>query len=68
MSSPQTGFLSETLSDACPTLTVNSRLARWLHLEHNEKQKALGHKVWRTPEILPLTAWLKQVWIEERSF
>ncbi|MDA0691217.1 MAG: PD-(D/E)XK nuclease family protein [Nitrospinae bacterium] len=46
------------------TLTVNSRLARWLLLEHNEKQKALGYHVWPTPEILPLTIWLKQVWMQ----
>jgi ATP-dependent helicase/nuclease subunit B len=46
------------------TLTVNSRLARWLLLAHNEKQMALGLKVWPTPEILPLTAWLKQVWMQ----
>ncbi len=46
------------------TLTVNSRLARWLLLEHNEKQKALGLKVWPTPEILPLNVWLKQVWMQ----
>jgi len=50
--------------EAFPTLTVNSRLARWLLLEHNEKQNTSGLKVWPTPEILPLTSWLKQVWTQ----
>ena len=48
----------------CLILTVNSRLARWLLLEHNEKQMASGFKVWSTPQILPLAAWLKQVWMQ----
>ena len=46
------------------TLTVNSRLARWRLLEHNESQNNSGLKAWTTPEILPLTAWLKQVWMQ----
>ncbi len=46
-------------------LTVNARLARWLLLQHNEIQKSTGGRlVWPTPEILPLSAWLKKVWIE----
>ena len=48
--------------EAWPTLTVNSRLARWRLLEYNETQSQSGLKAWSTPEILPLTAWLKQVW------
>lgn len=47
-----------------PTLTVNSRLARWRLLEYNESQNQRGLKAWSTPEILPLTAWLKQVWMQ----
>lgn len=47
-----------------PTLTVNSRLARWRLLEYNEAQSKSGLKAWSTPNILPLTAWLKQVWTE----
>ena len=50
--------------DSCPTLTVNSRLARWRLLEYNEAQNQLGLKAWSTPQILPLTAWLKQVWMQ----
>jgi len=43
-------------------LTAHSRLAGWLMLEHNEQQK--NKKVWKTPQILPLSAWLKDVWQE----
>lgn len=50
--------------EAWPILTVNSRLARWRLLEYNEAQSQSGLKAWPTPEILPLTAWLKQVWME----
>ncbi|MCH7624046.1 MAG: hypothetical protein IIB46_08215 [Nitrospinae bacterium] len=50
--------------ESSPTVTVNSRLARWRLLEHNEAQKRSGLKTWTTPEILPLTAWLKQVWMQ----
>ena len=51
-------------SEAWPTLTVNSRLARWRLLKYNETQKRSGLKAWTTPEILSLTAWLKQVWMQ----
>jgi ATP-dependent helicase/nuclease subunit B len=50
--------------EAWPTLTVNTRLARWRLLEYNEAQNQSGLKAWPTPEILPLTAWLKQVWMQ----
>ncbi len=50
--------------EAWPTLTVNSRLARWRLLEYNEAQSQSGLKAWSTPKILPLTAWLKQVWMQ----
>ncbi len=46
-------------------LTVNARLARWLQLQHNERRKnAGGPLVWQTPDILPLNAWLKKIWVE----
>ena len=43
-------------------LTAHPRLARWLMLEYNEQQK--NKKAWETPEILPLSAWLKNFWLE----
>ncbi|MBC8288286.1 MAG: PD-(D/E)XK nuclease family protein [Nitrospinae bacterium] len=47
-----------------PTLTVNSRLARWLLLEQDEQKKQAGEKAWQTPPILSLSAWLRNVWTE----
>ena len=46
------------------TLTVNARLARWLLLEHDEQKKKAGKKAWQTPPILPLSSWLKNVWLK----
>ena len=36
-------------------LTVNKRLAGYLHRCHAEQQ---AHEVWETPQILPLNGWL----------
>lgn len=46
------------------TLTVNARLARWLLLEQDELRKENGENAWATPQILPLTSWLRNVWLE----
>lgn len=46
------------------TLTVNSRLARWLLLEHDEQKKQAGEKAWETPQIFSLESWLRNIWIE----
>ena len=43
-------------------LTANNRLARWLMLDYDDRQKQ--KKVWETSKILPLSAWLKQVWLD----
>ena len=45
-------------------LTVNSRLARWLLLEEDEKKKQAGEKAWETPQILSLSAWLRNSWLD----
>lgn len=42
-------------------LTASNRLARWLMLNYDDQQKQ--NKVWETSQILPLSAWLKQVWL-----
>jgi ATP-dependent helicase/nuclease subunit B len=42
-------------------LTASNRLARWLMLDYDDRQKQ--KKVWETSQILPLSAWLKQVWL-----
>jgi len=48
----------------CLTLTVNSRLARWLLFNHGRQQAQAGLKVWETPIIHPITDWLKQAWLQ----
>jgi len=45
------------------TLTVNARLARWLLLEHDEQKRKAGENAWQTPPILPLSSWLRDVWL-----
>ena len=46
------------------TLTVNSRLARWLLFNHGRQQAQAGLKVWETPAIYSMTDWLKQAWLQ----
>jgi ATP-dependent helicase/nuclease subunit B len=46
------------------TLTVNSRLARWLLLEQDEQKRKNGEIVWETPPILALSSWLRTLWQE----
>ncbi len=48
---------------AAPVLTVNTRLARWLLLAHDERQRKAGLSAWPTPEILSLESWLRNAWI-----
>ena len=43
-------------------LTASNQLARWLMLDYDDQQKQ--KKVWETSQILPLSAWLKQVWLD----
>ena len=40
-------------------LTVNKRLAAWLHHKHGERQTA---DVWETPDILPWRGWLHSLY------
>ncbi len=46
------------------TLTVNSRLARWLLLEQDEQKKKAGEKAWETPQIFSFESWLRNIWVE----
>jgi len=50
------------MDDTPLILTSSHRLTRWLMLEHDDRQKQ--KKVWQTPKILPLSAWLKQTWLD----
>jgi len=46
------------------TLTVNDRLARWLLLEQDEQRRKNGENAWKTPPIISLSSWLRNVWLE----
>ena len=52
-----------TLPEIPLTLTVNARLARWLLLEHDKQKRKAGKNAWQTPPILPLSSWLRNVWL-----
>jgi ATP-dependent helicase/nuclease subunit B len=43
-------------------LTASNRLARWLMLDYDDRQKQ--NIVWETSQIIPLSSWLKQVWLD----
>ena len=46
------------------TVTVNSRLARWLLLEQDEQRKQAGEKAWETPQIFSFSSWLREIWLQ----
>lgn len=43
-------------------LTATIRLARELRQEHDSEQRSAGLATWRTARILPLNAWLSELW------
>ena len=45
-------------------ITANLRLARELQQEYDHEQEAAGRSCWPTPGILPLSAWLSEMWRE----
>lgn len=49
------------------TLTVNSRLARWLLFDHSRQQARTGGKVWEKPPIFSIDDWLRQAWLQSWS-
>lgn len=52
----------EALAPGVTVVTVNKRLARALQREHALRERAAGHMVWETPDILPWRAWLQRSW------
>ena len=46
------------------TLTVNSRLARWLLFDHSRQQAQANLTIWETPAIYSMSDWLRQVWLQ----
>lgn len=45
-------------------ITANLRLARELQQKFDHEQQAAGLSSWPTPNILPLSAWLSEMWRE----
>src|ERR1700716_2917671 len=45
-------------------LTASQRLSRSLHAAYGNHQRQSGATVWATPDILPLSAWLRRCWSE----
>lgn len=46
------------------TLTVNSRLARWLLFHYSRQQSLNGHQVWEKPAIHSIDEWMRQAWLQ----
>ena len=51
-------------ADGALVITSNTRAARNLKLAYSEEQIASGRAAWSTPEILPWSSWLHQLWGE----
>ncbi|MBT8439828.1 MAG: PD-(D/E)XK nuclease family protein, partial [Gammaproteobacteria bacterium] len=50
--------LFEQLGSGATVLTVNNRLAKRLNSDFNQYMESQGRQVWKTPDVLPLSAWL----------
>ena len=55
---PVRAWLADAVASDTEIVTVNKRLARELRRAFDEQQVARGFMSWRTPRILPWTAWL----------
>lgn len=53
-------LLFSALAQGGLLLTVNDRLARHLRMRYDAHRLAAGDRVWPTPDILPLGAWLRR--------
>jgi len=51
--------LFEKLANDGVLLTVNNRLTTYFTSEYDQWQANLGHEIWESPNILPLSRWLK---------
>ena len=53
---------AEQIEQGTLILTVNRRLARFIVQGYETAQMEAGREVWPTPQVLPLTTWLQQLW------
>jgi hypothetical protein len=56
--------LLRSLEGGALVLTGNARLSRSLHAEYARSLLAAGREAWRTPALMPYSAWLQQAWAE----
>jgi len=54
--------LLQWAANGVPIITASHRLARTLLLEFASRARAAGSAVWRTPQILPWSAWIETLW------
>jgi probable DNA repair protein len=59
--------LNSLLDQGVTILTASRRLAHALRLGYARYAQAQGRQVWASPEILPWSAWLRQVRLEARA-
>lgn len=60
--------LQSALESGVTVLTASRRLAYALRLSFAQRAQASGLTVWRSPQVLPWSTWLRQQWLEWRSF
>ncbi len=55
-------FLQSALESATTIVTAQPRQAFAIRTAWGEHQRRLGRRVWSTPDVLPLSAWLARDW------
>lgn len=55
------------LDQGVTLLTASRRLAHSLRLRYAQHAQDRGLAVWRTPQVMPWTAWLRQQWLQSRA-
>jgi len=54
-------WLEAAIDDGAEIVTANKRLARDLRTAYDRRMLAAGRRAWRTPRILPWSAWLRSL-------
>lgn len=60
-------MLLSLLDNGVTVLTASRRLAYSLRLRYAKYAQEQGRAVWRTPQVLPWSAWLRQQWLLARA-
>ncbi|MEE9590920.1 MAG: hypothetical protein V3W26_00250, partial [Thermodesulfobacteriota bacterium] len=47
-----------------PVITINIRLSRYLSQQYDLEMRANGLNTWKSPLIIPLSAWIESLWLE----